>query len=699
MPPPDSQESADQRLIADAREHFRLVLAAIDAAPAGRQIPMLREFFERRIDQMEQAELELYDFIAECATLAAQNMQDVRLATIEDRLDAIEGGASQTVSDFLIDLALMLAVEVAVVVAPTVIAGAATGLVSALAFGAHARATLKAQAFRDALRDKRAGMEQLLVMDRAFANLQEGRTRAGDLGLTDLDLGMFAPPSRLKYDEMVRKQEERLRPQIEALVGQERQADDLVAMVRSSEYADAVKDSVQQQFVDVRGKWKKMADYAGTSPVVQVTVGRVSENVATAFQEHVTDAGGSSSGAPPFTTTSALAEALRQLRQLRRQVRYEYSSFRTWIRYADDNILTEDPDLVDGMLAVLAAGNRADAVDVTRKTVQDSLIVGFEVPLWALWLKRIGALEIGTTQSDVMSGNTAYDLGDVFKGYLIEEARGGAINNVPQTWLEGRPYPGLSKLTPFLAHYLFERFAKYYLRERPGLVPFPYHEGALSHALSLPETTRWGWAANPTRERRINLMRACVIIALEDFLETRSQRTGFGLFGLSGVAVGDVFVVDPRLSPVPEEDVAGPEPTPAEKSLVRAMLEESGALDLERAHAALVNLEAVLRDTEILAELHAVTSGSITIERRVLAPEQALAILDENLHDIAGIRAQLEGFEDPDLGDLGRWVETEYGERIRRVDEYVQNAPSSILTPTQHAGHSWHFKDDPGSTP
>ena len=79
--------------------------------------------------------------------------------------------------------------------------------------------------------------------------------------------------------------------------------------------------------------------------------------------------------------------------------------------------------------------------------------------------------------------------------------------------------------------------------------------------------------------------------------------------------------------------------------------------------------------------------------------DPTLAILDENLHDIAGIRAQLEGFEDPDLGDLGRWVETEYGERIRRVDEYVQNAPSSILTPTQHAGHSWHFKDDPGSTP
>lgn len=135
-----SQNGGDQ----EALDHLRSLLAAISEADASRQVPMLRAWLEHAIDRVEAVELSFYDFLSECALLAGENMQDVRLQFVERRLDDLENPPGPTLRDVLVAFAIVLAVELAVVAAvhaaiPALIGGAVAGVAGARRFRALAK--------------------------------------------------------------------------------------------------------------------------------------------------------------------------------------------------------------------------------------------------------------------------------------------------------------------------------------------------------------------------------------------------------------------------------------------------------------------------------------------------------------------------------------------------------------------------------
>ena len=67
-------------------------LAAIEAAgwDEAKQGNFIRLLIEQGIDELEAAENEHYDFLADCLALASENMQDARLQALEQRIGALE---------------------------------------------------------------------------------------------------------------------------------------------------------------------------------------------------------------------------------------------------------------------------------------------------------------------------------------------------------------------------------------------------------------------------------------------------------------------------------------------------------------------------------------------------------------------------------------------------------------------------------
>lgn len=696
----------DERLLDEARHHLTVVLSAIDAASSSRQVPMLREFFIRRIDQLELAERDLYDFIAECAQLAAQNMQDVRLATIEDRLDTLESGGQSSWADFVIDLALVMAVEVAIVVAPHLAVGVVSTLVGGLALSKQTRSLARASKYRAALAERRAKLEPLAEIDREYERLRA--SAGGTLGLPwdpvradagNVDLGLWAGPGRRWYERAAGANQE-----LQSVLAAERRVDDQIAMLRSSQYRDKVEKRIYDIHPVLTDKWQKIADHANDTDYVEVSLRRVGEDLGMAFKKYVTDGASDGTTLPPFTTTSALSEQLRQLRAFSREAANEYSSLRAFVHFADDSDLLDDAELHAALVGLIAAANRADEAVLRRKVMQDALIAGFEIPLWALWLKRTGGLEIGDRRTvhrpHAPGSPEPYDEGDDYAGIVIDAVRGGAINNVPSRFYDGHPYPGRNKLSDHLAHYLFERFAKVYLRDRPKVVPFDFDEAELSAAPTLPEMSPWGIRKNQERLHRFTQLKVCVILALRDFIEERRDLSGMGLFDPSDQRVDDVFVVDERIVPDAETEAGTSEPSETDKAAVRAMLEESGALEPERANAYLSEIETRLRESEHYVEWHRFRNDPAVVENLVPPADMSMVALEDNLWVISTIRSTLEQSDSEAFAAAAEIVNKAYDARIRAVDAYVTSAPAAPDVPAQHTNHTWHFDHTPtGSTP
>ena len=127
-------------------------LAGVDALGWNEpdRVRYVRTFLEDGIDALARAEDARFDFLAHCAQLASDNMQDARLHVADERLAELENPDSDaSVEAFFVELAIILALELAVVATATI---AIPALIAFVAAGARTRAVRKvvAQAGVDA---------------------------------------------------------------------------------------------------------------------------------------------------------------------------------------------------------------------------------------------------------------------------------------------------------------------------------------------------------------------------------------------------------------------------------------------------------------------------------------------------------------------------------------------------------------------
>ncbi|GAA1860907.1 hypothetical protein [Asanoa iriomotensis] len=93
--------------VTSAIRQLRMIDACRDVWTEADQSRYIRVLLEDWIDELARADEAQCDFMAECAFLACENMQDARLGILEERVDRAENPPGGGVLGFLAQLGVM----------------------------------------------------------------------------------------------------------------------------------------------------------------------------------------------------------------------------------------------------------------------------------------------------------------------------------------------------------------------------------------------------------------------------------------------------------------------------------------------------------------------------------------------------------------------------------------------------------------
>jgi hypothetical protein len=457
------------------------------------QIRFVRVFVEEGIEQLARGEEAKFVFMAECASLAGENMQDARIHVLEQRTKP----TPVTMADLLVNLGLMLALELAVV------AGATYALPAVLAFAAtrlQARNARRLVTTRVA--EQQRASEALEAMEAVMKRTRDDYIAA----LREpLETSLALELSNARVAAAKAKKEYAVALQARVL------SEDLARRAQEAAAApippslDSILDSPKlQAFLD--------------GVVAPTTVARVAENSATAALEAFGSAGESSDrDSEPFKTSTLIGRFLSETGRERNEAAEDWAATRMHLRLLTDEQFVASELAHQLFLSVHAEAASAAALEIAAAD-REPLILGIEGALWLTWLRGIGALGKQPVTSVVVPSGPQ-GVGDVNGDLLITGQTklrplppGTGTPRAPiPSLVDGVRYPGLVRITDGHAEYLYVRFARGFFTLNPGAAPRPlaFDAARYDEVPSLPPS-QFGFP-NLEREQRIGEMKLLVI--------------------------------------------------------------------------------------------------------------------------------------------------------------------------------------------
>ena len=552
------------------RVSLQAVLAGIDQADADRQIPLLRSAIDLALDRAAAAEHVYYDFLAECALLAAQNMQDVRLHDVERRLERLENPESPGLTEVVIETAIILGVELIVTLGVPWLAGPALLFVSSRLIAKSSRITAERASHlgstRQVLRDKVASLKRDL--------------NGANFDLTDAVRRIKAAKFASPYQPLSAEQ----------ILG------DTVVAVRDAETAlhlagleldkaDKVVDAYNQALAmrEARLKSDPLSDFlAGASGhTLKARLGESSgQQVAKLLADAAKQAGDSSGtlAESPFLSSTVVGGILSRLRELRLEAARGHGYTRLLLHQIDDADFAADAiaqHIARGAFDAIAPLESALALaDIVRPVV----VRGFEALLWYEWLSISGALRVDP--STTFDSAFPLEPGDLHNGYVTTRlvrqpeiqpgefgplgllaALGTLVTDSGYEY-EGDFYHGVRKLSEQQATYLYDTFAAPYFAvpENASLLPFrdEYDPGRYAEVLSIAPRNSAEVLTNFERARRLDEMRVMVVIFFTNFVASRRAKASYGVVSDMPILVDDYLSHLPAARPADPDEVAEP---------------------------------------------------------------------------------------------------------------------------------------------
>ncbi len=532
------------------------------------QLRYLRVYLEEGVGDLADLDDARYRFMAECAMLAGENMQDARLHLIEQRLDDLENPDAPGFADFLVNLGLMLALELLIVASAHYAIPALVVFVSAQASARTARRLASAVAEGEAAGGARLrAAEQLGELTRQVAErrgeLQWARTheRTHWRGYT------------------ARRRAER------ALVAAENEfAAGRAIYERSEDAARRAQGRIRTMPVphDPTLAGKPLQDFlAGT--LGAAGLGRVAEDSASAMTAAIVAAAGDDPVSGPkdaFHTSDLIGRFLSAIGRDRQVARRDWSALRRHLRALSDDDLTRSEVAHELFARLHDQADPGQSLDLVLAD-REFLVRGLEGALWLAWLshrdalgqRSISHLRFTTEVLDPPVEGRVH--GDLFVVDLQAD--------LPVAWPEGGPvnaelfgdvvqFPGIGRLTEEHAVYLYGNFARAFFIANPDRAPKPMTFEATRYDEVL--------AGKKARDKdaRIAEMKLLVIIFFQlmrdspsaiggkDPLGTTARPMLLKLLGLPAPAnvVGDFLDALPPVSEPDEsiEDLLGPQSDP-----------------------------------------------------------------------------------------------------------------------------------------
>ena len=497
---------------AQVSQEIRALLAGVDACgPAGSspgwasadQIRFVRLFVEKGLDELEQVEDDLLEFLSICAQLAGENMQDARLWSLEREVDELKN-PTITLQEMLMDAAILLAGELLIVGG---FSYAVPGLLILLKNRSVAKAARKlaqvveAEGTQVAQLSKfaKSTLEKERELLRLGSDLRRSTTGWADVILTNRLRGVKRELKQLADDQVLGRAA-------------------LETSQQAAERALAARDAAS--------KGAKLAneqlDGFLTNVVSDTVVGRAGEQSGPNVEAVIAQmaSAGEGAGRPPFETSSIVGDLLAAIQQERVAARLEWGDLRLHVRFLTDAQFLQSIRVQVLLRKTCAHRPLLAQNQMLAPTVRSAFVNSFEVLLWHSWFVYNEMLGVATGQEVV--GSTILLPGQVFagafitnsKGYVPKPSKSGDLVPVNAKYFAtGDYYPAIPKLNDDLTEYLYRKFARGYFIRHPKSLPEPLTFAAARYD-EVPAMPNESYVVftNADRAKRLDEMRLMVAI-------------------------------------------------------------------------------------------------------------------------------------------------------------------------------------------
>lgn len=498
------------------------LLAAIGELPGADRAPALRARLEYGLDVAEADEAEFYTFLSECALLAVDSMQDVRLHHLEVQVDNLADPPPKPWGEVVTDVVLAFAMQAAILL---LWEGAVAGVIlvrSQMQIRAAQRAA-EAAAFTGrtthrAMTGKLAALKTEL--DELASTQAKVRilTRGGYTAVPD-GRGWLVKPAPgdavgpFPADKLVGSFQRLVDRTTLAQQATQRNAVEVARALAT--YDELLAGGAAGRALQRQGWGDGWRDTIGSEKGgVIVAVTQAALEGAIAAQGSADPASGE-----PFLVSEVAGRYLDWAGEERLAVAQTYANLRLTLRS------TSDADLVAGDSFLRHLGELATEVvqhlqEVRQRyrAARPAVTLGFEAVFWREYLQANGVLQEDDPAPAVLLGFA--DPGGLVSGHLILERfqDDPAIHETSpagtgETRYVARRYPGAARIPDLLAANLYRRFAApYYAVDEHAktLKPFTYVPGRYAAARVPPADGLHGYP-DPAGLLLIDEMRFLVV--------------------------------------------------------------------------------------------------------------------------------------------------------------------------------------------
>ncbi len=558
------------------------LLAGLSELEESDRIRYLRAYLEYVLDRMRANEEDHFGFLADCAMLAAENVQDIRIEHLELRFDALVNPPPKPWGEVFTDVAMTLALQAGILIGWQ---AAMAGFLSVLAWGMVRKSTLSALLATEAARFNKGG---------AFAHLDTARRERQaleDVAFGRVNMrayrGGWWVPSRVGGESSIPLRAiEKVSPpypgtgKVYATVNANyvREVDQRILFwqnetASTSQHLAKAVDTYEKAFQDAalaakgaKKGWGDTWDKVLNGAWGGVSVGTTQTAVTAA--NAALDSGSNSGDAvnaiaKPFLASEVVGRYLDWISDERMLVAEAYASMRMMLHASSDHDVLEGDDFLKFLL-MIGTEQLSDWKNLRlyRNAARPIIAKGMEAAIWYEYLSANGILlppeKVSWRSGASHQPNEVVDayyilskgkesprtLGD--PAIFVMPRRDGSVPSTtppPMYAHEALLFKRADKMPELLVGALFKRYAEpYYATSENAakLMPFVYVADAYANVKVPPEDGFWGYPA-PQELRRISEMRFIVIRYFTDVIGAGSG-TSTGIKSLIPAGTDPAFL-------------------------------------------------------------------------------------------------------------------------------------------------------------
>lgn len=508
-------------------DFFSELFGSLNEAPEADQPKILKAYLLRGVDTMREHTIRQLDLLEKLGSLALDNVQDVRLYSLEARIKELEAGKPLTFGAVVTELFFAIALEATlltgITMAGPMVAGAAALVVSNIRSSArspNATRRLAAIARLETHRSELVGWELRLLNrlhTRQTMNTRKGRMKMRrDKAVTAEELQSVRHAMEYynrKYEFMI--DAERIRASTQFKVNYQsmmtiRFNKKIEALMHQyAHHVDGGKSAIRSFAVAARSTYPYAFPSEQQAPAAQ------------APYEH-------------FTTGHSVAQLIAQCESMKLDVDLHYGQMREIVA------LIEPDEIFSAFETLLVMEelehNLFDTMELTEDMIAhlEDFVVPMELAIWLTYLESNGALEREQSATRREAAGQYFRTSPRFFGDDFIEA---LISNSPshrdtkRTVYMGRRYTGLRVLDEHHAYYLFYKFAKPAFETFSNRIPVSkikdlgdfihkdVRADAFKDVLAMPKSSFWD---GENKERAV-LIKEMGVVVIEYFIQLRER--------------------------------------------------------------------------------------------------------------------------------------------------------------------------------